>query len=468
MNSPFFLLAVSLATLANTAKASTISTFDVLVATSSVSIGTSAPTAQLEAWRPQNGAHFAWFASSGAFRVGKAAGSQWNSGNLGSFSTAFGSDNTASAAGSAIGGGSGHLAAGDFSSISGGFANETDDDDSSVSGGADNAATFEGAAVAGGSQNLASGQFSTVGGGNSNFATGVEATVPGGVGNTASGQYSFAAGALASAEGVGSFVWADSQFVTLRSLIQNEFKARAGGGFVLLGVAGSPTVIVSSGPVMISTSATAASAMPSIYVAATGGEVGMGTKNPATTLDVNGSAQFGSGATKSTFTSTGLLKVTSSGIQWADGSTSTTGAAGASAVYLTTFTTNIPSATNNNTTFGAAVAGSSITLTGTTHSNIRCYFNGACDLTTTGAYVMATMMVDGGFAPGYSNTKAMMVSYMGDASGAARNCSFTFLFTGLSSGNHTFAMAFRSNGGSWLLEDPSGTWGNQFSCSEVP
>jgi hypothetical protein len=37
-----------------------------------------------------------------------------------------------------------------------------------------------------------------------------------------------------------------------------------------------------------------------------GGSVGIGTAAPATTLDVNGNAQFGSGATKSTFTATGF------------------------------------------------------------------------------------------------------------------------------------------------------------------
>jgi hypothetical protein len=63
-----------------------------------------------------------------------------------------------------------------------------------------------------------------------------------------------------------------------------------------------------------------------VYV--NGGFVGVRTSTPITVLDVNGDAQFGSGATKSTFTAAGLLKLTSSGIQWADGTTSTTASSG--------------------------------------------------------------------------------------------------------------------------------------------
>lgn len=59
-----------------------------------------------------------------------------------------------------------------------------------------------------------------------------------------------------------------------------------------------------------------------VYVNA--GFVGIRTSTPTTALDVNGDAQFGSGPTKSTITATGLLKLTSSGILWADESTSTT------------------------------------------------------------------------------------------------------------------------------------------------
>jgi len=49
-------------------------------------------------------------------------------------------------------------------------------------------------------------------------------------------------------------------------------------------------------------------AVDKVYVA-NGGNVGLGTSAPAATLDVNGSAQFGSGAVKSTFTASGSLSV---------------------------------------------------------------------------------------------------------------------------------------------------------------
>lgn len=58
------------------------------------------------------------------------------------------------------------------------------------------------------------------------------------------------------------------------------------------------------------------------------GRVGIATSSPGARLDVNGDAQFGSGATKSTFTAAGLLKLTSSGVQFSDGTTQTTAASG--------------------------------------------------------------------------------------------------------------------------------------------
>lgn len=69
-----------------------------------------------------------------------------------------------------------------------------------------------------------------------------------------------------------------------------------------------------------------------VYVNA--GLVGVRTSTPTTVFDVNGDAQFGSGASKSTFTAAGLLKLTSAGIQWADGTTSTTSSAGGGAAAV--------------------------------------------------------------------------------------------------------------------------------------
>ncbi|HBA60616.1 MAG TPA: hypothetical protein DCZ92_07320 [Elusimicrobia bacterium] len=58
------------------------------------------------------------------------------------------------------------------------------------------------------------------------------------------------------------------------------------------------------------------------------GNVGIGTLSPATPLDVNGAAQFGSGATKSTFTAAGALNLASA-LTVANGGTNANTAAGA-------------------------------------------------------------------------------------------------------------------------------------------
>lgn len=285
----------------NASRAQTVSTFDVLVATETLTVvGTTTV----------NGSGFSVGATD--FVV--------NGSNVGiGTTTANGQFNALSGAGQFFWSGSLLQIGGLDNSATGTYSN--------ISGGSNNTTDASHTSVGGGFSNTASGQFSTVSGGEGNLASGPESTVAGGETNTASGQYSFAAGLDATASNLGSFVWADGSSVPLQSTANNQFMARAGGGFVLLGAATTNTVIVSSSSIMISTAATAASAVPNIYISSTTGNVGIGTSTPASTLDVQGSAQFGSSG-KSTFTATGLLKLDSNGIQWADGSTSTTAASG--------------------------------------------------------------------------------------------------------------------------------------------
>ena len=78
--------------------------------------------------------------------------------------------------------------------------------------------------------NTASGGYSTIVGGNGNAAGGESSTVAGGIFNIASGRQSFAAGTFADAEGIGSFAWADSNFLLFSNAVANSFAVRATGG----------------------------------------------------------------------------------------------------------------------------------------------------------------------------------------------------------------------------------------------
>jgi hypothetical protein len=72
-----------------------------------------------------------------------------------------------------------------------------------------------------------------VGGGLSNSADGSYSVVPGGHLNSATGSFSFAAGRRAKANHDGAFVWADSTDAEFASTQDDQFAARATGGFKL-------------------------------------------------------------------------------------------------------------------------------------------------------------------------------------------------------------------------------------------
>lgn len=380
-----------------TAQASTVSTFDVLVATDNltvigtatvqgnafsvgtstfvvqqgrIGIGTATLTQQLQIVGIQPSGddytQLIWFSTRGALRAGGKnllPPDPWSTDRIGLYSVAFGLDNEASGDRAFVGSGAGNVARAANSAIGGGGGNSTDGSYAVIGGGSSNDTTDSAATVGGGFLNLAT-NFATVGGGYLNIASAQYATIPGGRYNIASGTDSFAAGYNASAEGTGSFVWADAGGPQFRSTINNEFKARANGGFVLVGGAGAPTIIVSSGAVMISTSATAASAVPNIFISSTNGNVGIGKNSPATTLDVNGAIT----ASSSTFTATGnnIYSLTSSsgihilagGITWADNTTSTTatpgGGSGGNASLASTQTFTGANTFTGTTTFGGS------------------------------------------------------------------------------------------------------------------
>lgn len=170
---------------------------------------------------------------------------------------AGGGGNTASGFGSAVGGGHTNTAGGWRAFVGAGLDNAADGREATIGGGRDNVATGWRGTIAGGHTNTASGQMAAVGGGFVNVAGGAQSTVPGGSRNEASGDFSFAAGAGATADHDGAFVWSDHTETT-------------GNAFVSTGE-------------------------DQFLINATGG-VGIGTNSPTEQLDVDGKVEFAAGA----------------------------------------------------------------------------------------------------------------------------------------------------------------------------
>jgi hypothetical protein len=112
-----------------------------------------------------------------------------------------------------------------------GLVNRVIEDFGTVGGGWNNLAQGYAAVVDGGRDNTASGGYASLGGGQGNTASGVFSTIPGGYNNAAVGDYSFAAGRRAKANHPGAFVWGDSTDADVASSANNQFVARATGGF---------------------------------------------------------------------------------------------------------------------------------------------------------------------------------------------------------------------------------------------
>ena len=141
-----------------------------------------------------------------------------------------GTRNLASGHAATVGGGANDTAIGDWATVGGGQRNSAKSSWSTVGGGQVNTASGTYTTIGGGRSNLANVTYATVGGGFNNSASGQYATVPGGSGNVATGSNSFAAGAGARANHIGSFVWADVAGGPFNSTAPNQFNVRASGG----------------------------------------------------------------------------------------------------------------------------------------------------------------------------------------------------------------------------------------------
>lgn len=137
---------------------------------------------------------------------------------------------------SSIGGGVGNYLNGDWSSIGGGQANSIDfGGHSAIVGGYNNRVSDDDAFIGGGRNNVASNDSAVICGGDGNLADGANSVILGGAYNQTAraASYSLAAGKNAHAMHTGSFVWASGSGNDVESAIDNDFTARAPGGFRL-------------------------------------------------------------------------------------------------------------------------------------------------------------------------------------------------------------------------------------------
>ena len=106
-----------------------------------------------------------------------------------------------------------------------------------IAGGQRNISFEKGTTISGGRANRIVGEYCTVGGGWSNKVDGYSyySTIPGGLENRIyASNYGFAAGRYAKIWHNGCFAWADSNLSDVNTTAENQFIARASGGFVFM------------------------------------------------------------------------------------------------------------------------------------------------------------------------------------------------------------------------------------------
>lgn len=177
------------------------------------------------------------------------------------------------------------------------------------------------------------------------------------------------------------------------------------------------------------------------------GRLGLATTAPATLLDVNGTAQFGSGATKSTFSATGDLTLASnadivlsgaSGFVTAGSSVNASGFFGNGA-GITSYAV-VQSSQSTNTVSVASVSDVTVTtLTVTQRGGRPAIYTATFNLvgaTATRTYTFS-LQKDG---------VALSNTYISDVEGnATKVINFTAIETSTTAGSHNFSLLIRSN-----------------------
>lgn len=199
-----------------------------------------------------SGIRMMWVPYKGAFRAGEVQSTQWNYGNIGEYSMAFGRDNTVSARASSVGGGESnsisgsgnvvvggdtHTITGFYNAIGGGEANTiTNQDYSSILGGYTNSIALDGGQAFNARNTILGGQ-------NNSILGGATSVILGGQENSSLGQSNIVGGDNANTTFDNSFVWADhSGAGAFDGTADDQFIIRAANG---LGIGSAPTNTVS-------------------------------------------------------------------------------------------------------------------------------------------------------------------------------------------------------------------------------
>jgi microcystin-dependent protein len=112
-------------------------------------------------------------------------------------------------------------------------------------------------------------------------------------------------------------------------------------------------------------------------------------------------------------------------------------------------TASIPGTTGTNTTFGACVNGSALTIT-TQGNPIMVIFTGTATNSISNNGTLANIRIDGSLPSGYGTNDA--IAYCDSVAGVGGNCAFTFVTDSLSAGSHSVCLVLRTQwAATWTL-----------------